>query len=193
MILGNVLVSVAGGILIQVVGYYTPFVYGSSVLMSIGAGLLTTLVPSSGAGKWIGYQVIFGAGVGMGFQLPLIAVQTVLDKADVPIGTAMMMFSTMFGGALFASVGQNVETTSLIKGLTQAVPGINPEAILSAGATSLDNIIPSQYLGAAKIAYNSALIDSFYVGLGMALFSVFGAAFFEWKSIKGKKIEMGAA
>lgn len=193
MILGNVIVSVIGGVLITVIGYFAPFAYISAALMSIGAGLLTTLTPESGAGEWIGYQVIFGAGVGAGFQLTLISTQAVLEKKDVPIATAMMMFCTMLGGALFVSVGQNTFTTSLIKNLAKVVPDVDPQTVLSAGATDLAAGIPAKYLPAVKLAYNSALINTFYVGLAMALLSTFGAAFFEWKNIKGKKIEMGGA
>jgi len=59
----------------QAEGHYTPWFIASSVLMSVGAGLLSTLQPSSGAATWLGYQFIFGIGAGFGFQQPLIAVQ----------------------------------------------------------------------------------------------------------------------
>lgn len=110
LVLGLVITSLIGGFAITVLGYYTPFVIGSSVLMAIGAGLLTTFDPSTGSPKWIGFQVLFGAGVGFGMQQPLIAVQAVLPARDVPIGTAMIMFCQTLGGALFISVAQNVFT-----------------------------------------------------------------------------------
>lgn len=54
MILGLVLVSIVAGGAVSAVGYYTPFIYASVVLMSIGAGLLTTFKPNTGHAKWIG-------------------------------------------------------------------------------------------------------------------------------------------
>ena len=33
------------------------------ILMSIGAGLITTFTPGTGHAKWIGYQVIYGLGL----------------------------------------------------------------------------------------------------------------------------------
>lgn len=66
LILGLVIVSIIGGALITIFGYYTPFMILSSILMSIGAGLLTTLKTDSGHGKWIGYQAMTGFGVGFG-------------------------------------------------------------------------------------------------------------------------------
>src|SRR3981081_3402891 len=87
MILGLVFVSVLSGGLVTVLGYYTPFMLLASVFMSIGAGLLATFKVDTGHPMWIGYQVIFGVGVGCGMQQTLIAVQTALPLADVPIGT----------------------------------------------------------------------------------------------------------
>jgi MFS family permease len=92
-ILGMVIFSMVAGGLVTVVGYYTPFMYIAAIAMPIGAGLLSTLKPDSGHAKWIGYQVIFGLGIGCGFQQPLIAAQAALPLEDIPVGTAIMMFS----------------------------------------------------------------------------------------------------
>lgn len=91
LILGLVIISMAAGGLVSWTGYYTPFMLISSVLMAIGAGLLTTLETDSNHSKWIGYQFIFGAGVGFGMQQSLIAIQNALPAADVAIGTSLMV------------------------------------------------------------------------------------------------------
>lgn len=184
---------VGSGILTTKFGYYTPFIYGSVVLMSIGSGLLTTLVPESGAGKWIGYQLLFGFGTGLGFQQPVIAAQTVLKLDDIPIGTATLLFIQLLGGALFVSVGSNIFNNKLISNLASAVPNISPEVIVSAGATNLKKIVPPQALPAVLLAYNAALTKTFQIALVLACVSALGAAFIEWRSVKGKNIEMGAA
>lgn len=66
LILTLVVGSIIAGGIITKVGYYTPFVIASSVLMSIGAGLISTFHTNTGHGMWIGYQVVFGVGVGFG-------------------------------------------------------------------------------------------------------------------------------
>jgi hypothetical protein len=91
LILGLVIISIFAGGLVTWIGYYTPFMLISSVLMAIGAGLLTTLETDSNHAKWIGYQFIFGAGVGFGMQQSLVAIQTALPAADVAIGTSLMV------------------------------------------------------------------------------------------------------
>ena len=181
------------GGLVTAVGYYTPFMLVSSVLMAIGAGLLTTFETDTGSPRWIGYQFIFGAGVGFGMQQTLIAVQTVLPAADVPIGTAIMMFSQTLGGALFISVAQNVFTNQLIKNLKAVVPDLNPAIVLVVGATELKKEIEERYLAGVLSAYNLALTQTFYVSVATATLSIVGAAFMQWKSVKGKKIEMAMA
>lgn len=192
-ILGLVIVSMVAGGLVTVIGYYTPFMLLSSVLMSIGAGLLSTFETSTASPKWIGYQFIFGAGVGFGMQQGLIAVQTALPKNDVAIATAILMFSQTLGGALFISVGQNVFTNQLVKNLQAAVPDLNPSIVLAVGATGLKKQIEEKFLPGVLFAYNKALTETFYVSVATAVMSIIGAAFVEWKSMKGKEIVMAAA
>ncbi len=192
-ILGVVIISMVSGGLVTTFGYYTPFLYLSSICMAIGAGLLTTFKTDTGHAEWIGYQFLFGAGVGFGMQQTLVAVQTVLPKDDIPIGTATMMFAQTLGGALFISVGQNVFTNQLLKNLRTVVPDLDPAIVLRTGATELKNAVPAQYIARVLTAYNLTLNDTFYVSVATASLSMIGALAVQWKSMKGKKIEMGAA
>lgn len=192
-ILGLVVISMLSGVAVTVIGYYTPFMLVSSVLMAIGAGLLTTLETDSNSPKWIGYQFLFGAGVGFGMQQALISVQTTLKINDVPIGTAIMIFAQTLGGALFISVGQNVFTNQLIKNLKTSVPDFDAGLVLVVGATELKHAIPEKFLAGVLYAYNATLTQTFYVSVACAAFSIFGAFFVEWKSMKGKNIEMVGA
>ena len=189
MILGLVIMSVVSGILISTIGYYTPFMIASSVLMAIGAGLLSTWQVDTGHAKWIGYQAFFGFGIGLAMQQPLIAAQTVLHIDDVPVGTSVMMFTNQFGGALFISVAQSIFTNRLLSGLAKAVPNLNPGIVLATGATSLKDAIDPRYLGAVLVVYNRAITNTFYISVAMASLSIIGALAMEWKSVKGKKVE----
>jgi hypothetical protein len=193
MMLAVVVASIVAGGLVTTLGYYTPFTYVCVVLMSIGAGLITTWTPDVSNGKWIGYQIIYGIGMGCGMQQTMVAAQTVLPLEDVPIGTALIIFSQMFGGSLFVSVAQNTFTNHLVSGLA-GIPGINPAAIISIGATQVTSLIKDpRLLQAVQLAYNTALTKTFQISLIMGCLAAFGAAGLEWKSVKGKKIEPTAA
>jgi MFS family permease len=189
MILGLVITSIASGIIITLLGYYTPFMILSSVLMAIGAGLLSTWKVGTGHAMWIGYQALYGFGVGFGMQQPLIAAQTVCSLDDVPTATAITNFCLTLGGALFISVAQNIFTNRLLTNLASGVPSLDPKIVLSIGATSLRTSVGEGNYDAVLFAYNDALDQAFYVSLAMACLSIIGALGMEWKSVKGKKIE----
>ena len=189
MVLSLVIISVVAGGVVTAMGQYVPFIYASVVFMSVGAGLLTTFTVTTPHPEWIGYQVIFGAGVGLGMQQALMAVQTCLPPRDVAIGTAIIMFSQTLGGSLFVSVGQNVFQNQLLKNLKAAVPDFPPGVVLSTGATELKNAVPSQFMSRVLVAYNAALTQTWYVSVAMACLSTIGAVVLEWKSMKEKKVE----
>jgi len=193
MVLSLVLVSIISGIGVTVVGYYAPLMIASSVIAAIGAGMLSTFTPASGHAMWIGYQCLTGIGIGLGMQQPLIAVQTVLDISQVPVGTSVIIFVQTLGGALFVSIGENVFTNKLVANLAKYAPEINPEIVLSTGATSIQQTISKASLPGVTLAYNNALTHAFLVSAIMAALTLVGSAAIEWKSVKGKKIEMGAA
>ena len=193
LILAQVVSSVAAGGLITKFGYYTPFMYGSVVFMSIGAGLITTFKVDTAHAMWIGYQVIFGFGTGLGFQQPIIAAQTVLPLQDIPIGTASLLFIQLLGGALFVSVGNNIFTNSLVKNLAVEVPNLNANNIIQGGATNIKNTVNASSIPAVLLAYDKALTKTFQISLILSCLAALGAVFIEWKSVKGKKIEVAGA
>ncbi|CAG9948903.1 unnamed protein product [Clonostachys rosea f. rosea IK726] len=181
--LSMVVATIFSGALITRIGYYTPFMIFGTCLMSIGAGLLTTLQVDTGSGKWIGYQVLWGLGMGMTFQAPNLAAQTVLKLRDVPIGTTLMFFSQLMGGAIFISVGQNVLNNELLKRLAP-LPGFRPSFISQGGATALRTEFPAELLPAVLDAYNESLRKVFQIGMILTVLTIIGSATMEWKSVK---------
>lgn len=122
-----------------------------------GGGLLSTLQVDSSSAKWIGYQIIYGAGVGFGLNQPLIAVQTALPNHQIAEGTAVIIFMQTFGGTIFIAVAQNVFNNKLIANVrAQAIP-VDPVALLSVGATQLQKLVDPQYFGRLQLAYNESI------------------------------------
>lgn len=183
MILPMVFASIVTGILISKVGYYTPFMICGNCIMAVGAGLLTTLEVDTPQAKWIGYQVLYGFGLGCTFQSPNLAAQTVLPNRDVPIGTSLMFFSQLLGGAIFISVGQNVLNNQLLERLS-VIPGFKPEMIKDQGATSLIQSLPAELKAQVLSAYNDSLRKVFQVALIMVCLCILGSLAMEWRSVK---------
>ncbi|KAF4633364.1 hypothetical protein G7Y89_g4755 [Cudoniella acicularis] len=100
-------------------GYYAFSMLVSSVIASVGAGLLTTLKPSTPPGLWFGFQVVYG----IGMQNANLAAQIVLKIEDQPVGTALMLFGMTLGGSVFLSVGESILVNCLRKGLEEAGKG----------------------------------------------------------------------
>ncbi|KAJ5305715.1 hypothetical protein PENANT_c041G09073 [Penicillium antarcticum] len=192
MIIGVIIFSILSGGLVTACGYYTPFMIASSIIMAIAAGLLATLETDSNHSKWIGYQAMFGIGIGLGMQQPMIVAQAALKTVDVPSGMAIVMFAQTLGGAIFVSVGQNVFQNQLLQNLKIYAPDQDIARLVSAGATMLRSVVSGSDLHKVLVAYNAAITQTFYVTVAMSALSLVGPIFVEWISVKGKKVEMAA-
>ncbi|KAK5707030.1 hypothetical protein LTR17_021066 [Elasticomyces elasticus] len=187
MVLALVVGNIGSGQITGRIGYYTSQAYASVVIMPIGAGLITTFKPTTSSSAWIGYQVLFGLGVGLGMQQGNMAAQTVLARKDVPIGVSLMMLWQNLGGAVFISVSQNIFNSHLVSSLVKQNIGLSPQQILNTGATSLRSAVPADNLPELLIMYNSAVRQVFVLGTILACLAVFGAVGLEWRSVKGKQ------
>jgi hypothetical protein len=174
LVLSLVVGSIFAGTMTTKFGCYNPFLIACSVLMSFGAGLLMTLKVDSSEGEWIGYQILFGFGLGLGMQSPMIAVQAALPKKDIAVGVSLL-FVTM-----------NLGDNDLRKGV-EKIAGVDPLAILRSGATDLRRIVPTSQLLDVLKAYDHALTRTFVVALAIAALSLVAAVGIPWINVKGLK------
>lgn len=114
-ILANTVFSAATGIYIQRTGKYIPAVYTGLILMVLGTGLLINLDVDSNWPKIIFYQILVGAGIGMNFEGPLIALQANVDTQDVASATATMSFTRMLSSAISMIIGGVVFQNQMLK------------------------------------------------------------------------------
>ena len=186
LVLSLVVSSMLTGICVHRVGYYTPFLITSSVVMSVGAGLLTTFTVDTEQSRWIAYQFLYGYGIGLGMQQSTLSAQTVLDKKDVATGVSLMFFAQTLGGATALSIAQNIFTEKLVSSFS-SIPGFDPSAVVNVGATEIRRFIPPELLDSVLVNYNSAVVSVFYITLATACASIIGGLGMEWKSVKGKQ------
>ncbi|KAJ5087945.1 hypothetical protein N7456_011561 [Penicillium angulare] len=181
------LAILAAGPLTALIGFYTPAMVVGSILMAIATGLFTTFSPTTPPSEWIAYQVIYGIGVGLAFQQPYTAVQTVLPESAVPTGLVVLSFTQEIGGIVALSIAQNMFTNRLTRNLAKEVPGLDPRVVLKNGALGIKNIVGSADAPGVKTAYNDAIVDVYYLTLALTCMTVFGAIFIEWRSVKEEK------
>lgn len=187
MVVSMIVCSAIGGLLVNLIGYYTPLMFIGSALLTIGSGLCTTFKVNTGNGPWIVYQIIIGMGAGVGFQQCINALQTVLPVHDIPVGIAIITFAQSLSAALFISIAQNVFQNRLVANLRHVAPDVNPAAIIQAGAANLADRLPKEILARVLYAYNIAVTQTFYVSVATAAFSFIGAGLVEWKSMRRNK------
>jgi hypothetical protein len=186
MLIPMVAAAILSGLLIRQVGYYTPVTIVGNCFAIIGAGLMTTLQVDMKQANWVGYQILYGFGLGCCQQGPTLAAQTVLKKRDIPVGSSLMLFSNLFGSAIFAAVGQSILNHELSSNLSH-LPGFSNEELQRAGATSMVDL-PDSVKAEVLPGYNKAIQRVFLAGLIMNCVSLLGASAMEWKSTK----KMGA-
>ena len=155
--------------------------------MAIAGGLLSTFDVSISTGKWVGYQLLLGAGEGIALQMPVIAVQNCITPAQIPTAMALVMFSSTLGGALVLSFSQTILTNSIRSLIPKYAPNVNPETIIAAGATGIRKVVPQADFPGVLISYTKSIDRVFYLCAGTSV-GVFLASFgMGWKDIRPKK------
>lgn len=91
LILAMSIALLASSAIITRIGYYTPLLIFGGVLLTIGSGLIYTLDIGTSAGKYIGYQILVGAGNGICSQIPLITAIAFSKPEDIAITTALVL------------------------------------------------------------------------------------------------------
>ncbi|KAI0907758.1 MFS toxin efflux pump [Ustulina deusta] len=183
-IIGLSVAAISSGFIVSFFGYYTPLMVLGSIMMVIGFGFLTTFTPTTGISSLIGWQALFGTGIGLAFPQPWTAIQIALPAKDIPVGLSAVSFAISIGAALVISISQSI-FTNLLRGSLSAIPGVDVDRIVSSGATDLLKIISPSDRDEVLSAYNWAVTRTFWVCVAVALLGLLAAFCMEWKSVKG--------
>ncbi|KAI6749405.1 hypothetical protein HG530_015244 [Fusarium avenaceum] len=187
LLLSSVLMVMLGGVLVSKIGYYTPFAIGGAAILVVGSALFTTWTADVGTGKWVGYQMIAGAGMGLALQQPAIAIQTVLSDSDSAVGLSILNFVNFFGGTIFITVSQSLFQGQLQTKITKYVPDIDIQQLTNSGAAGVKSLVPADKMELVLGAYNDSMKAIWYLGLGLACAALLASFGFEWKTIKADK------
>ncbi|KAH7460146.1 putative efflux pump [Fusarium oxysporum f. sp. matthiolae] len=166
LIVSSTLAMLSSGAFITITGLAAPIAVLGTSLSLICSGLLYTFEIGTSEAKWIGYQVIGGLGWGMAGQIPVMVVQANSSPADLPEATAILLFFQMIGGAFLVSAAESAFVNVLLRVLPHSAPGVDPAAVINAGATSIRQLSVSENLiNGILEAYMRGLKISFVIGL----------------------------
>lgn len=179
LIVSLTLAAVLAGLFITATGHYVPCLWVGNVIMIVGCGMLSTLDVDSPLSHWLGYQIILGAGTGLGSQVPFLSIQVELKPADTPLGckytlrpktisqpfpltVSIIMVGNSLGGAVAISLAQSVFVNSLVKNIIRYAPGLNPNTITQTGITDIPKLgLPPAVLESITQAFARAVQSTF--------------------------------
>ncbi|KAH8693876.1 major facilitator superfamily domain-containing protein [Talaromyces proteolyticus] len=216
MTLGMVLFTMFTGAITQVTGYYLPWVLAGSCISAIGYGLLSTLNSTTSTARWVGYQILYSAGSGIGnsgvscfalsYSCPAlsrpnlprhpwayITIQNLVHLKQIPTAIAIVIFTQNLGGATWIVVANSIFNNSLRKQLSRRASrfGLDPDVIVDTGASSLRNLsLSASQLAAVLESYGTSIDHAMYLGIAVAggmLLSAWGLGFENVLEIKRLK------
>ncbi|KAI0172245.1 hypothetical protein GGR52DRAFT_460946 [Hypoxylon sp. FL1284] len=117
-IAGYVVSSIIAGGVTSGTGYYNPAIILGTALTVARSALITTINIQTSTARIVGYQLLYGFGVGTGFGQPSYVVQMLLPTADIPVGLGVRWVSMKRG---------------------------NPEAMDDTGAADSDQVEETQH------------------------------------------------
>jgi MFS family permease len=108
-IVTGAILGVIAGIFIHRTGRFREIMWIGTFLLVLGFGLFISFDVYTSTAKAVGFLMIGGAGSGILFEAPLIAVQSQVEQQDVASATATLSFirnialaiSTIIGGTIF--------------------------------------------------------------------------------------------
>ncbi|KAJ5797267.1 uncharacterized protein N7503_006563 [Penicillium pulvis] len=187
-IISQLILVIFAGVLVGKVGCYLPFGIASGILSSIGNGLISLFSLSTSAEAWIGYQVLIGAGRGIGTQAPIIAVQNIVPAADISVALSLLLFSQTLGQAIFLTLSQLIFINRLKSGLAVYAPSVDSGAVVAAGASAIRTILPTSRLAGVLMAFSQGVDHVFYLAVSLAIGCFFVAWGMGWKDIRKRHL-----
>ncbi|ORY15047.1 major facilitator superfamily transporter [Clohesyomyces aquaticus] len=174
------------GTLSSMLGLFLPFMYFGTVLFTIAASLLCTLLNLSlSTVRLIGFQVLAGVGVGSSMQLCATSVRAAVDTKDIPVAATLTVFAPFFGAAVGAAVTQNVFQATLRGQLLDYMPIAEANGFMDAG-TRVKTIADEGLRHGVMLAYNNALRTTFIIPAVAGGVAFACTLCIKWRNLKPK-------
>ncbi|KAF7373878.1 putative permeases of the major facilitator superfamily [Mycena sanguinolenta] len=164
--------TMLSGFLIGKTHLLQPYELIGGLLATAGAALLYTLDIGSSKARYLGPQVLFGLGIGLGSQVPMTAAQSFSKPEDVAPITGIMLMCNALSGAYFVTAAQSIFANRLLRTLANIAPNIDAAKVLATGASEIQHVFSGDELTAVVDAYMVGIKDIFAFSLAGAAFTV---------------------
>ncbi len=201
--------AMLSGIVVTKTGHAAPFQVFGAILGTIAAGLIYTYDIDTGLGKWIGYQVIYGAAIGLAFQMAMNIAQANAKMEDMSSVTATvfckstksfisgiklttyLIVAQTIGGAFSVAAAQSCFANRLLTTLAKTAPGINPLMVVGTGATEIRHVFPVSDIPGIVLAYMAGIKITFALIVALTGTSCIFAVFVPWRRLNVDMIQGG--
>ncbi|KAF2621480.1 efflux pump protein [Macroventuria anomochaeta] len=191
-ILSLLLCVVISGALMTKFGYYLPWAFASAIVLTVGNGLISTFSPTTIVAHWVGFQILIGAGRGLGMQTPLIAVQNAVLPRQVPIAMAFLVFLQNLGTSIGIVLRNTIFAQTLTDKIPKYAPSVSTEAALNAGSNpgAIRHLVDGhEYeLNGVLLAYSEGFRNIFFFLVGISSIAVLVSIGMGWVDV-GKRAE----
>lgn len=185
MIAGNLIGSVASGMLISRTGKWKRYLVAGAILLIGGLGLAGSMDHTTDLWLTGIYTAILGVGLGLLMQNLVLAVQNTVQAKDIGTASASVAFFRSVGGAIGVSVlgavlGNRVKVL-VVEGLASA--GIKVPAG-SAGASMDLKDMPAPIRDIMRAAYGDAIAEVFLISAIIGLVALVAILFIKERPLR---------
>ncbi|KPI39736.1 putative transporter [Cyphellophora attinorum] len=189
--------GVLTGIIMHRTGKYRELGWIGTVLLTAGFGAFISLRPDTSIAAMVGFQLIAGAGSGLLFEPPLVALQAHIEQDNVATATSTFAFirslalavSIILGGVVFQNSMDNRSDTLRASGLpadlVEALSGKNAAANVMLTHTITD---PTQR-DVVKDAFAWSLRNMWIMYTVIAFLGVISSGFVKQKELSKEHTE----
>ncbi|KAF2786819.1 MFS general substrate transporter [Melanomma pulvis-pyrius CBS 109.77] len=164
--------SMVSGAVIGKTRHMQPYQLISALLMTAGTALLYTMDINSSQARYIGPQVLFGFGVGLGSQIPMMAVQGFSTPENVANSTGIMLMCQAISAAYCLPVAQSLFANRMLQTLKSTAPNIDAVKVINTGASEIQHVFKGEDLTAVLGAYMAGIKDVFTFSLASSALTV---------------------
>ncbi|KAI5480496.1 DUF221-domain-containing protein [Pseudohyphozyma bogoriensis] len=161
-------VSIISGRIVSKTGRYWYFLVTFPALACIGAGLLYTITPDTSSAKLIGFQILFGCGLGVQMMASFaMQCEFAKDRKFLGQSSGLNNFSMLLGGVVGLAGAEANFSTQLDKNLAKYAPDA-PEATIKESPTLIRSAVSAEELPAVLKAYCKSINAVLIMGVGLA-------------------------
>lgn len=194
MIVGQMGASILIGALISKFGKWKRFMILGSLLVVVGAYLMTTLDYDTDYGLVSLYMVVLGAGLGMVMQNLTLVVQNDTPASQLGAASSNVNFFRTIAGTIGVTIMGSLLATQVTTHITSGLKSFTPttpeelDALkgLAGGGIPHVSELPDTIRVIIENAYGNGIADVFWVAVPLAVLSVIAIAFLPNKALSTK-------